>query len=139
MDSIPAPLWRRLLIILYDSVLLFGVVYLAVFPLQIVAPELVSNHWFIRVYILVVAWLYFAWFWVRPGQTLGMKTWRVRIISGDGKKISWKQASIRFLVSLFSWAALGLGFWWSLFDDRKRTWHDRASNSFLAQASDPDQ
>jgi len=139
MDYIPTPLWRRLLIIIYDSVLVFGVLYLALFPVVAVAPELAKNRLFTLVYSLCAAWLYFAWFWVKPGQTLGMKTWRVRVLSVEGKNIGWKQASVRFLVALLSWTALGMGFLWSLFDGKKRTWHDMASNSVLLQSSESDQ
>lgn len=131
MSYTPVPLWRRLLIIIYDSVLVFGVMYLALFPVVALAPELASNRLFTLIYSLFAAYLFFSWFWVKAGQTLGMKTWKTLVISDGGGRISWKQATIRFFVALISWGALGIGFIWSLFDRRKRTWHDIASGSSL--------
>ncbi len=94
MNYIPAPLWRRLLIVIYDSVLVFGVMYLALFPIVVVAPKLAANHLFTPLYSLLAAWLYFSWFWVKAGQTLGMKTWKTLVVSDTGERISWKQATI---------------------------------------------
>jgi len=81
-------------------------------------------------------WLYFSWFWVKAGQTLGMKTWKTLVVSDTGERISWKQATIRYLVAMVSWGAVGIGFVWSLFDSKKRTWHDMASHSYLVQSDD---
>ena len=73
---------------------------------------------------------YLAWFW-RRGMTVGMRAWRVRIEQDDGGKPGWIRCLVRFLVALVSAACLGLGFWWSLFDPGKRTWHDMASRTRL--------
>jgi hypothetical protein len=37
----------------------------------------------------------------------------------------------RFLLSLLSAAALGMGFLWSLLDRQQRCWHDRLSGTRL--------
>jgi uncharacterized RDD family membrane protein YckC len=64
-----------------------------------------------------------------------MLAWRVRLVrSGDGGRIGWKQALIRYIAALFSWVAAGAGFWWSLYDPEKRTWHDRLSRTELHMA-----
>jgi uncharacterized RDD family membrane protein YckC len=60
-----------------------------------------------------------------------MRAWRVRVQRYDGKPITWWQALLRFLIAFVSWGALGLGFLWSLYDKRKRTWHDIYSESVL--------
>ena len=36
-----------------------------------------------------------------------------------------------FCAAALSWACLGLGFVWILFDRRKLAWHDRLSNSVV--------
>lgn len=82
-------------------------------------------------WLLAVAFLFFGWFWTHGGQTLGMRTWRIRVQTRDGRAISWTQALLRFLTALVSWGALGLGFWWSLWDPERMTWHDRWSESVL--------
>lgn len=83
-----------------------------------------------RLYLLIVAWAYFAISWRRGGQTLGMKAWRIRLLA-EPAPISWGQATLRFAVALLSLGCLGLGFVWSLFHPRRATWHDLATATRL--------
>jgi len=46
--------------------------------------------------LFLVLYLFFAYFWTRIGQTLGMQVWRVRIENLDGTSISWTQALFRY-------------------------------------------
>ncbi|MEF8792956.1 RDD family protein [Thiohalorhabdus sp.] len=74
---------------------------------------------------------YFLGSWVRGGQTVGMRPWRLRVVDPAGGAISLKAAGIRLLTALLSWAPLGLGFWWALIDPDRLTWHDRLSRTHL--------
>ncbi|QEY61482.1 RDD family protein [Metapseudomonas lalkuanensis] len=67
---------------------------------------------------------FFAKFWTHNGQTLGMQVWGIRVQNKDGSAISLWQALLRFVIAIGSWLVLGLGFFWSLWDKQKRTWHD---------------
>jgi uncharacterized RDD family membrane protein YckC len=79
--------------------------------------------------LLFVLFGFFATFWTRAGQTLGMQVWGIRVQNADGSAISLWQALLRFLVAMASWLCLGLGFIWVLIDRRKRSWHDIYSAS----------
>ena len=81
-------------------------------------------------YLLSVWFIYLAICW-RRGATLGMRAWRVRLVTHDGQPIGWGACVIRYVVAALSLALAGLGFWWSLWERRRRTWHDIASNSRL--------
>jgi uncharacterized RDD family membrane protein YckC len=134
----PAPrpgLMRRLCAIFYDCVLLFGVLYGASFPLLIASggEALPPGNPYYQAYLLAVIYLYFTVFWTRGGQTLGMKAWRLRLVNSDGNRPDWRQASVRFAGALLSWAFLGLGFFWILFDSQRRAWHDRLSETVLVR------
>jgi uncharacterized RDD family membrane protein YckC len=83
--------------------------------------------------LLFVLFGFFAKFWTHGGQTLGMQVWGVRVQNVDGSAISLWQALLRFVVSIASWLCLGLGFFWSLLDKRKRGWHDIYSDSQLVR------
>ncbi|MFK3773332.1 MULTISPECIES: RDD family protein [Pseudomonas] len=83
--------------------------------------------------MLFVLFGFFAKFWTHGGQTLGMQVWGVRVQNADGSAISLWQALLRFVVSIASWLCLGLGFIWSLFDKRKRSWHDMYSETQLVR------
>jgi len=60
-----------------------------------------------------------------------MKTWNLQLISTDNKKITWKQAFVRFCCAILSTIFFGLGFLWSLFNEKKSTLHDIFSNTIL--------
>ncbi|WP_309044246.1 RDD family protein [Marinobacter sediminicola] len=47
--------------------------------------------------LFLVMYLFFAYFWTRIGQTLGMQVWRIRIENLDGSSVSWGQALRRYV------------------------------------------
>ncbi|QMU62734.1 MAG: RDD family protein [Gammaproteobacteria bacterium] len=126
-------LLRRFSAILYDSFLLLTALFIASFVIVIptgIKPE--DPYFFLfQAYIFLIAYLFFAWFWTRGGQTLGMRTWKMKVVNHDGTKISYETALIRFIVSIISWLPFGLGYLWSLWDKKHRTWHDMASKTKL--------
>jgi len=60
-----------------------------------------------------------------------MRAWRIRIATDDGGLPGWGRCLARFLGAVLSAGAAGAGFLWSLFDARKRTWHDLLSGTRL--------
>lgn len=132
-------LLRRLLAMAYDGLLMFALLMVAsalLIPFQhgqAVAP---GNHLY-QLYLLYVMYLFLAWFWVHGGQTLGMKAWRIRLVSDDDKPIGWTRATLRFFLSLLSWGLLGFGFLWSLVDREKRCLHDILSHTRLIKIPPP--
>jgi uncharacterized RDD family membrane protein YckC len=134
------PLWRRLAAASYDALVVLALWFIATavaMPLThgAVTPEHPLAELMYRLYILAVGFLFFGGFWVRNGQTLGMLAWRVKVVpAGSSTKITWRQALVRYLAAYLSWAALGFGFWWSLWDPEKKTWHDRLSGTRLIRA-----
>jgi len=129
----PAGLVKRLAVILYDGLLLIAVLFLAtliLLPFQennLFQP----NSWQYSVYLLIVSFFFYAWFWTKSGQTLGLLAWKLQVADENGGNISWQQALIRFTVAIFSWGIFGLGFIWVLFNKDRLTWHDIASHSRL--------
>lgn len=105
-----ASLARRLAAILYDSLLLIGVLFIAValvlgLAVAIQGSDSVQLHSPLRghplfsMYLLLVCFFFYAGFWRHGGQTLGMRAWRLQIQRADGQTVSWRQALVRFLVS----------------------------------------
>ena len=134
------PLWRRLASAAYDGLVVAGLFFIAsalAMPIShgAITPDHPTAEILYRLYLLAIGFLFFAGFWTRNGQTLGMLAWRVKVVqSGDGSKITWSQALLRYLGALLSWLPLGLGFWWSLWDAEGKTWHDRLSGTELRPA-----
>ena len=143
----PAPIWRRLAAMLYDSLLVFaiwimvGFVVLSAFGLEeartlegevVVMDTLVKNTLFAA--MLLSAFLFFGFFWTQSGQTLGMQAWRIRVLRNDGSSISWKQAAIRFVAAPPSLLLLGLGYWYCLLDPARRSVPDLLSATRIVRA-----
>ena len=83
------------------------------------------------VYLFSIWFFYLAWCWHKGGMTVGMRAWRVKIEDESGNRPGWGKSTIRFLASLLSVAAVGIGFAWALLDSRKRSWHDILSGTRL--------
>ncbi len=118
-------LLRRLAVILYDSLLLLSVLFLAtalILPFN--AGRAFNHNWLYLLYLLCVSFVFYGYFWTHGGQTLGLKAWKLQVLTRDQKAITWLQAFLRFSSAMFSWATFGLGFIWSLFNKDKRCFHD---------------
>ena len=127
----PTPLWRRLGAIAYDLMLVLSLLFVASIPLTVIFRITTASPWYdlYRGGLFLLSFLYYGWFWTHGGQTLGMKTWGLRLVSMRGKMVSWPQAMLRFTAAIISWLALGAGFFWSLLRKDRATWHDLLSDS----------
>jgi uncharacterized RDD family membrane protein YckC len=74
---------------------------------------------------------FFAVFWLKSGQTLGMQAWRIKLVPMPGYDLTFGRAVTRCGSALLSVACLGMGYWWCLFDRRRRCWHDYLSGTEL--------
>ena len=128
-----ASFFQRLFAILYDSLLLLALMFLATLPfIAIRAGEPVDPGYLpYQLTLIGVIWLFFVGFWTTSGQTLGMQSWRLRVEDENGNKPGIATASVRFFAAILSWLPLGLGFLWQLWDKDRLTWHDRISGTRL--------
>lgn len=129
----PCGLFRRLLIMMYDAVVVIALLMLATAVAMLfgMANHTAAKNPAYTMYLFMIWFLYLGWCWHKGGMTLGMRAWRVCIRNEAGKPPGWGQCLLRFLVSFLSAACAGLGFAWSLFENRQRTWHDMASRTRL--------
>jgi uncharacterized RDD family membrane protein YckC len=120
----------------YDAFLAFsfaffmGLIYIAIFGVD----STQYNHKgliFYQFYQSFFVLFYFIFPWFKSGQTLGMKVWKVRLISQDNKQITFVQCLVRFFSAIISWSLLGLGFFYALINTKGLTLHDKLSNSYL--------
>ncbi len=140
MSSTPASLWLRLAAAIYDLfpllalwMLTAGLALLAVRGDVDPAHPTLGWQLGLRAALLVVTAAYFVISWARGGQTIGMRAWRLRVVDADGVALGWPRAALRFVVACVSLLALGIGYFWCLFDRRKRGWHDLAARSVVVR------
>lgn len=129
-------LGRRLASGLYDLLLLAALVLVATFPYLAVFGDSTAGwrRHVLQVWVVAVAGAYYAWFWTHGGQTLPMKTWRLRLVRADGAPVSLARAIHRYLLALLGFFALGLGFLWALVDRDRQFLHDRLAGTALVDA-----
>src|SRR5688572_10112720 len=82
-----------------------------------------------QLYLIALAALYFGWQWRHGGQTLPMKTWRVKLVTREGGPLTVTHVLMRFLFALAGTAALGTGYLWALFDPDGQFLHDRLAGT----------
>jgi uncharacterized RDD family membrane protein YckC len=93
----------RLAAMTYEAVLLFGVVFIASFPLLAATgwtyPLPPRQRWALQAVLFVAVGIYFVTCWVRSGQTLAMKSWQLRLVDRDGRLLTPPRAVLRYLLA----------------------------------------
>ena len=133
-DFPPASLIKQLAAMLYDSMLIFAVLFF-VSAIAIIfnrGEAIESNPWF-SLYLLLTVFTFYAWFWKKSGQTLGMRVWKIRIVADSGGNPDWGVCYLRLVSAVISMLCFGLGYWWRLF--KPYTWHDRLSKTSIIDVS----
>jgi len=129
----PSSLLSRFAAMVYELLLVTAVVFVASFLIMPVIGDMHApwqRHLF-QIYILGVLFAYFSAFWLRSGQTLAMKTWRIRLVQQNGDPLNFKQTMLRFVLALMGLMLAGIGFWWAFFDRDKQFLHDRLAGTRL--------
>lgn len=137
----------RLVAYIIDAVLLgivTGVVVMLLFGLMAASLVNQSAGGFFAIFALmpilviglnVVHFGYFALFWYRGGQSLGMRAMTIRVVrSADGGPLTKQQAILRSFGYWVSGAVMYLGFIWILIDDNHQGWHDKIADTYVIEA-----
>ena len=133
-------LLRRLGAMLYDAMLLVALymgLTFAMLPLtggEAITPR--THPALERLYqlaLLAITAGFFGLSWTRKGQTLGMQSWRLKLLREDGKLPTWRDSLLRLAAAALSWLPFGLGFLWILVDPQGRAWHDRLSGTRVVE------
>jgi uncharacterized RDD family membrane protein YckC len=149
------PLWRRLIALVYDLVAVLAIVMVVGLACQLATrgqlittgPQVHIAWWYQPLQAIVVA-AYFVVSWLRGGQTLGMRPWRIRVTDRYGAPLVLRQALLRALVAALPllllllapvfglkpalWAVAGGWVAWfavALVGPRRRAVHDLAAGT----------
>jgi uncharacterized RDD family membrane protein YckC len=138
---------RRMACWIYEGLLLFAVMFMAGYLFSTLSQtrHALDNRHGLQAFLFLIFGIYFTWFG-HKGQTLAMKTWRIRVVDTSGQALTQARALWRYvlswvwflpplmLVSGFSlsggetlWLLLGWACVWALlsrFQPEGQFWHD---------------
>ncbi len=119
-------LLKRLLVNFYDLILLFAVLYFFTIPVILLSKgNAVLDNIFYQVYLIAIIYFYYAWFWKKYNQTLGMRIWKIKIYSRYSLEVSYIQSLKRIIISLLGGHVLLLVSDESLQDKISQTYLER--------------
>lgn len=127
----PASLVRRLAALAYDWVLLTGVLFVATVAVLAfrVGQAFPPHHPGYSAYLIATGAAFFSWFWTHGGQTLGMRAWKIELVTAGEHPLTWRMALLRSIAALTGAALFGLGYLWMLVDPERRCWQDIVSGT----------
>jgi uncharacterized RDD family membrane protein YckC len=134
----PASLWRRGLSLGYEILLLVAVLFVGALPFVLAAgaADRVTARPLFQLYLVALTAVYFVWQWRRGGQTLAMKTWRIRVVTREGAPLDWARAAQRYLFALAGTLLAGGGFLWALADRDGLFLHDRLAGTKIVRSEE---
>jgi len=92
-----------------------------------------SKRYFLQLSLLLGIGAYFVWCWLKSGQTLGMRTWKLKLVDQHGQLLMPVVALLRYGLACLSLMLFGLGFLWVLIDRDHLYIHDRLLGSRIIQ------
>lgn len=126
---------RRLAALIYDGVLLTAVLTVYTAALVVarggaLTEETAGGWWYAyRAGELILMGGYYVLNWMRSGQTLGMRAWRLRAVSASGGRLEFAPAVLRAVCAVAAWSPAALGVLWLYFDPDHLALHDRLSST----------
>ena len=131
-----AGLFKRTAALVYDALIVVAILFLASALAMLIVGLFLGAEAITEQKVLVenpfyFAWLIFCWFyyyywcWQKGGQTLGMKAWRLKLVSTTDETIKLRYALLRFSSCL-----LGLANLWLLLPGNQG-WQDILSHSII--------
>ena len=129
-EQIRPTLGRLAASLFYEFLVIFSLLMVGFWIPQIIlaGASINVNGRLLIVHVMLLLMLYFVWFWINGGQTLPMKTWRLRLISADGYRLRPAQAVLRYLAAWPSVISL-VGILWVFVDRDRRFLHDRIAGT----------
>jgi uncharacterized RDD family membrane protein YckC len=133
-----ATLGRRALALVYEALLLIALVFIGSVPFVMLTQDLnrgIERPLF-QLYLVLLMGAYFTWQWRHGGQTLALKTWRMRVVTREGAQLGWGDALRRYAYALPGALLLGAGFLWALADRERLFLHDRLAGTRIIKEED---
>jgi uncharacterized RDD family membrane protein YckC len=131
-EPVPAAgVWRRFAAGFYDLLLLAAVwMLITLIVIVLRGGEAISPGALLyQLLLFIVAAAFYISSWLRGGQTLGMRAWRIRLEKRSGAAIDLHTGLLRFASGLLTIASGGVGLLWLWIDRDRLPWHDRLAGT----------
>ena len=91
---------RRMACWIYEGLLLFAVMFMAGYLFSTLSQtrHALDNRHGLQAFLFLIFGIYFTWFG-HKGQTLAMKTWRIRVVDTSGHALTQARALWRYCMS----------------------------------------
>jgi uncharacterized RDD family membrane protein YckC len=131
---------RRLGSLLYEALVILALaIFLFLLPLAVFSgvSHLMPGPGVLWLYLFLLLGIYFIWCWVKAGQTLAMKTWRLWVVDArTSRRLRPLQAVVRYGMGWLFWPT-GLALLWSFLDPDAQFLHDRIAGSRIVYKPKP--
>ena len=140
----PAGFISRAAALILDAVIVTGAAaaagYLITTTLQALRPGILGHFLPVLPSGLggVVFLLYFLFGWAALGRTVGMGLMGLKVLTLDGRRVSFWRAVLRYFGYLISTVFIFLGFLWVMIDDRRLGWLDHIARTKVVRVPLPD-
>lgn len=136
-----ASLARRLAAMMYDSLLLVALYFVLTAVLLYLrdGAAIAPGNPVYLAFLVATCWAFHVVFWRRGGRTLGMQSWRLRLVDDHGNipptprlfaRLVFASLPLALMAFGIFWiplALFALGYVWVVFDRDGLAWHDRLS------------
>lgn len=87
--------------------------------------------WVTSIIVILFSAGYYIFFWTLIGRTPGKLLLGLRVVSRNGRPITFWQAVRRYVGYYVSALALYIGYLWVLIDNRRQGWHDKIAGTYV--------
>lgn len=144
-EAKPAALWKRLFATIYDVMILVALSLLYGALVTLISTVVLGNSaenyrpnasgLFVQIGWVISVLGFYCFFWLRVGQTVAMKAWRLKLVTNSGHPLDLSTCALRGVLGFASFACFGLGYFWQIFDPQKLAFHDRLTKTKVIQLS----
>ena len=98
--------------------------------------DLILLGWFLQIVdgYFPLLWLaYHVGMWTWKGTTIGGIVCGLKVVREDGRPLDFTVALVRSLAAVFSFVALGIGFFWAGWSPERQSWHDKIAGTVIVK------
>ena len=131
-----APIWKRLLALIYDGLVVTALILISGLVASVIAQG-EAPAWLTQMLIVLSVGGYFWWSWSRGGKTAGMRAWRLRVVGLEGEAITNDVAFKRLVWCVATLAPTGITLFTGWLSPIGQTVYDRLSNTRVVAEPKP--